>query len=98
MKYVLEEATLNAKRRSPCGERGLKSLAFCPRNLRGGGRSPCGERGLKWKNAALLLKRSSRSPCGERGLKSSWGRRSSRRWRSLPVRGAWVEMRMVKRW
>ena len=33
-----------------------------------------------------------RSPCGERGLKSIENRPHRRRFASLPVRGAWVEM------
>ena len=42
------------RRRSPCGERGLKCpgvdcLDFC-----GKGRSPCGERGLKYAIRAML--------------------------------------------
>ena len=37
----------SASRRSPCGERGLKSRRwFHVPDIRG--RSPCGERGLKW--------------------------------------------------
>ena len=78
-------------RRSPCGERGLKLRcryrpALPPR------RSPCGERGLK-----LVIFRSasaygSRSPCGERGLKSRGTGFVPPETRSLPVRGAWIEM------
>ena len=38
----------------------------------------------------------SRSPCGERGLKCvPIGTRDRPRWRSLPVRGAWVEISIV---
>ena len=56
--------------RSPCGERGLKSLSsgcWCGRWWR---RSPCGERGLKLLYArAARHGKAGRSPCGERGLK-----------------------------
>ena len=34
----------------------------------------------------------SRSPCGERGLKSTICARRKARKRSLPVRGAWIEI------
>ena len=58
-------------RRSPCGERGLKSLSsggWCGRWWR---RSPCGERGLKFCRNGKRWTRRGRSPCGERGLKST---------------------------
>ena len=79
-------------RRSPCGERGLKCVALARASGRGS-RSPCGERGLK-----LLLQSSAhplqvrRSPCGERGLKFFQPLFILLTPRSLPVRGAWVEM------
>ena len=61
-------------RRSPCGERGLKSAV--PGDFRAG--ECC------------------RSPCGERGLKSlRRGGVGGRVLASLPVRGAWVEMRFL---
>ena len=42
----LECCRLQGFRRSPCGERGLKSIdVFC--SFVGSSRSPCGERGLK---------------------------------------------------
>ena len=57
-------------------------------------RSPCGERGLK------LFARirnegdgNCRSPCGERGLKLQWRSQILEQLPSLPVRGAWVEIR-----
>ena len=55
-------------------------------------RSPCGERGLKFRQQVQQLRDAGRSPCGERGLK--WDRRCNppAGVRSLPVRGAWVEM------
>ena len=58
-----------ARRRSPCGERGLKSCVWRVM-LNMSSRSPCGERGLKWRLSALLTSTACRrSPCGERGLK-----------------------------
>ena len=77
--------------RSPCGERGLK---YCSEGCYkiSESRSPCGERGLKYKAAYCLWASQSRSPCGERGLKSDDGGKSSRTERSLPVRGAWIEI------
>ena len=55
-------------------------------------RSPCGERGLKFLLIQRLQVKFGRSPCGERGLKSksSWATR--RKEKSLPVRGAWIEI------
>ena len=77
--------------RSPCGERGLKSSlietlvsAIC--------RSPCGERGLKYQIALLMRVCAGRSPCGERGLKLRPSSQNGSQQRSLPVRGAWVEI------
>ena len=65
-------------------------LAFFVCNT--GCRSPCGERGLKYHQRPLTLFLPCRSPCGERGLKScERSRRESGR-RSLPVRGAWIEI------
>ena len=105
-------------RRSPCGERGLKSsspvtlgIAFCrsPCGERGlklstnnrddckSRRSPCGERGLKYHVVRRTMAAVCRSPCGERGLKSFCASCPAQGVRSLPVRGAWIEMltRMV---
>ena len=78
-------------RRSPCGERGLKSAGSAP-GSRQASRSPCGERGLKYDADVSVSHLVGRSPCGERGLK--YDRRSSTGccdW-SLPVRGAWIEI------
>ena len=59
-------------RRSPCGERGLKSEKPPTLDAVTSSRSPCGERGLKYSNnAPFSLAAYRRSPCGERGLK--WG-------------------------
>ena len=57
------------------------------------GRSPCGERGLKWKGLGHLDQALRRSPCGERGLKWQRQRIQIIGVRSLPVRGAWIEIR-----
>ena len=56
------------KRRSPCGERGLKYAPEAP-PARECCRSPCGERGLKYQVSLLIRACAGRSPCGERGLK-----------------------------
>ena len=55
-------------------------------------RSPCGERGLKCHSAASFVPRGGRSPCGERGLKFPREVVRLQGQRSLPVRGAWIEM------
>ena len=77
--------------RSPCGERGLKLLY-----KRTGGqrarRSPCGERGLKSLLTIWARRVWSRSPCGERGLKCTRWKLTARERKSLPVRGAWIEI------
>ena len=85
----IEELTIC---RSPCGERGLKSLALSSAGVVKLCRSPCGERGLKFRLLRRLVRPLGRSPCGERGLKSPSLRRLVRPLVSLPVRGAWVEM------
>ena len=67
-----------AKRRSPCGERGLK-LGQCTSLRAEKSRSPCGERGLKcYKRIRQAMELRGRSPCGERGLKYSAPRRGNR--------------------
>ena len=59
-----------------------------------GSRSPCGERGLKCAaERRRLHPRDRRSPCGERGLKSGPGLARKFRAASLPVRGAWIEIK-----
>ena len=56
-------------------------------------RSPCGERGLKYigvgNHTARTLRR---SPCGERGLKLEYFTVEKLGVKSLPVRGAWIEI------
>ncbi len=78
--------------RSPCGERGLK-YKRPKKAYHRLSRSPCGERGLKFALQRLDAIQQRRSPCGERGLKSVVRRSFSCPFRSLPVRGAWVEIR-----
>ena len=82
--------------RSPCGERGLK-LPCVPAARQSSGRSPCGERGLKYAFHSSICQASiSRSPCGERGLKSTAPAVCCPPEGSLPVRGAWIEIRRLK--
>ena len=57
-----------------------------------GRRSPHGERGLKSADPTLSGPRSRRSPHGERGLKSLALQRAQDHRRSLPSRGAWIEI------
>ena len=57
------------------------------------GRSPCGERGLKLpREICEPVPVPGRSPCGERGLKSVVRQSFFCPFRSLPVRGAWIEI------
>ena len=68
MKWILLADEIDRYRRSPHGERGLKSLrAIIPLQLRC--RSPHGERGLKLYGGVEWVKFEGRSPHGERGLK-----------------------------
>ena len=56
------------------------------------GRSPHGERGLKyWENFSCDC-RPRRSPHGERGLKFPAAKAGFHDFRSLPPRGAWIEI------
>ena len=107
-----------ALRRSPHGERGLKSsnlrfkqasalvslptrgawieIAGCNCCFGGcSGRSPHGERGLKYADARYWTCTPGRSPHGERGLKSYNAIRDEKVIRSLPTRGAWIEIRIT---
>ena len=56
------------------------------------GRSPCGERGLKCQRQRRADSARRRSPCGERGLKYIIQHAIEGSEKSLPVRGAWIEM------
>ena len=81
-------------RRSPCGERGLKCALDFPLRVSNHGRSPCGERGLKCAlDFPLRVSNHGRSPCGERGLKFRVCAYCHVSAASLPVRGAWIEIR-----
>ena len=82
--------------RSPCGERGLKCVSYD--YLAGcDGRSPCGERGLKCQQEARQPQTNRRSPCGERGLKCPPLALPGMASRSLPVRGAWIEISATRK-
>ena len=63
-----------------------------------GSRSPCGERGLKFNIGVEddMQELDSRSPCGERGLKLPLYRIQWSPPRSLPLRGAWIEIQGLK--
>ena len=72
----------------------IEIVAVCRLILHGQGRSPCGERGLKSAVQGDVSGRpGGRSPCGERGLKLCWLLHHRLLCWSLPVRGAWIEMR-----
>ena len=60
-------------------------------------RSPCGERGLKLHSLVEVHGTDRRSPCGERGLKSLAYVGNRYATTSLPVRGAWVEIKSAMR-
>ena len=45
---LVQSHEADAPRRSPCGERGLKSYKWLYAAYVVSSRSPCGERGLKW--------------------------------------------------
>ena len=60
-------------------------------------RSPRGERGLKWSQKLICsLPPACRSPRGERGLKFFRATDVRAQKSSLPSRGAWIEIEMVK--
>ena len=71
----------------------MKSLVDGDRTVKTGGRSPHGERGLKLGIMDSLLRVTwSRSPHGERGLKSDFMISLAVDLKSLPTRGAWIEI------
>ena len=82
--------------RSPHGERGLK-FALILNMLKASGRSPHGERGLKYEADYTDEGRESRSPHGERGLKWSKTGKVLSISKSLPTRGAWIEIGKIER-
>ena len=55
-------------------------------------RSPCGERGLKSGDSYKVKFNFRRSPCGERGLKFETVDLLAAFEKSLPMRGAWIEI------
>ena len=91
MKLLRLRALLFLRCRSPCGERGLKFKRTNEIKIRGS-RSPCGERGLKLYNLVVLPPFLCRSPCGERGLKFQADNLNILQPKSLPMRGAWIEI------
>ena len=81
------------RRRSPHGERGLKSLMPTLLSPTRCSRSPHGERGLKLQaRRQMMLREKCRSPHGERGLKFHGHPILVHQLRSLPSRGAWIEI------
>ena len=69
MKSAGDAYSVQGRRRSPQGERGLKyQWATAAGEIRVG-RSPQGERGLKSGDVFVFVRRVGRSPQGERGLK-----------------------------
>ena len=84
--------------RSPYGERGLKSAGYTSGGTVSLSRSPYGERGLKFSVIpGDIVDAASRSPYGERGLKSLPALTARPPPRSLPVRGAWIEIDRLDR-
>ena len=58
-------------------------------------RSPHGERGLKFQRLGGIKPDRGRSPHGERGLKSELAGGGDGPTRSLPSRGAWIEIPII---
>ena len=83
--------------RSPRGERGLKWRTARPTVRELKSRSPRGERGLKCCLRPPPAPAQRRSPRGERGLKLSVLVVPDEQTRSLPSRGAWIEIRVSAR-
>ena len=61
-------------------------------------RSPSGERGLKLRARHWMDMGLRRSPSGERGLKSAETMIGPFPHESLPIRGAWIEIRTTPVW
>ena len=79
--------------RSPRGERGLKYIRDLFKSIKLVSRSPRGERGLKYLPVVIapgVIR--GRSPRGERGLKCLWPFGYHTIGKSLPPRGAWIEI------
>ena len=86
-------------RRSPYGERGLKSSMARVRVTIVNRRSPYGERGLKFRPVRNAQTSICRSPYGERGLKSSLGGAGHVAAEgSLSLRRAWIEIDSDSAW
>ena len=83
---------LGWRRRSPHGERGLKSRLTVDLPLYADGRSPHGERGLKSDHRRRPGESGRRSPHGERGLKSTPPRKLNEAGMSLSSWRAWIEI------
>ena len=92
LKLELSQERIVGLRRSPHGERGLKYAAGGPASRIGVCRSPHGERGLKFRCRRRRCGRCGRSPHGERGLKLDPQRDCLGLQKSLPTRGAWIEI------
>ena len=96
MKSNISKETLNGTiSRSLHGERGLKSKEVVSVH-RGTGRSLHGERGLKYHFFESINRRISRSLHGERGLKYLRRNIEQIEKTSLPSRGAWIEIFVVR--
>ena len=73
----------------------IEIRSFFTRKEAAASRSPCGERGLKYFRHCAESPTLGRSPCGERGLKFAVDKVVPKRDKSLPMRGAWIEMAKV---
>ena len=71
----------------------IEIALICGVSKRNRRRSPSGERGLKLRRVALRGDGVGRSPSGERGLKYVLGHRRRVEAGSLPIRGAWIEIK-----
>ena len=83
--------------RSPCGERGLKSLCLYCSDLQEC-RSPCGERGLKSTPEVLPVTPAAESlPVRGAWIEMLADKLGGKYITSLPVRGAWIEIGNLRR-
>ena len=69
--------------------------AYWQLDIENAGRSPHGERGLKYYFGGISFTEARRSPHGERGLKFSSIEQLPFDEKSLPTRGAWIEMGLI---
>ena len=79
------------RRRSPSGERGLKSKETGVKDF-GECRSPSGERGLKYRPYLVGVGFEWSLPIRGAWIEIRWPRRRATWRRSLPIRGAWIEI------